>query len=105
MNRMAAALVALFLASTFTASAQDISEQKKTVAFLFGTIHPRDQRGAPITDKAGKPLTIELPLGTAFFVTYLDPRGGPNWSFVYLVTAKHVLQDAKRGDHCLQAYL
>lgn len=37
---------------------------------------------------------IELPLGTAFFVSYPDPRGGPTYAFVYLVTAKHVLEDA-----------
>jgi hypothetical protein len=43
---------------------------------------------------AGKPLAIEQPLGTAFFVVYPDSRGGPDYGFVYLVTAKHVLKDA-----------
>jgi len=94
MKRIPTSLVAFLLISTLSAAAQAINEQKKTVAFLFGTIHPRDQNGTPITDQTGKPLAIEIPLGTAFFVRYPDPRGGPTYGFVYLVTAKHVLQDA-----------
>ena len=38
-------------------------------------------------------MTVETPLGTGFFVFYPDPRGGPTYGFVYLVTAKHVLRD------------
>jgi hypothetical protein len=92
-KQVATTLAVFFLVCTLTAAAQVISEQKKTVAFLFGTIHPRNQGGTPITDQSGKPLAIELPLGTAFFVVYPDPRGGPTYGFIYLVTAKHVLED------------
>jgi hypothetical protein len=93
MKRIAAMVAVFFLVSTLIAVAQVVNEQKKTVAFLFGTVHPRNPNGLPITDQTGKPLAIDLPLGTAFFVFYPDPRGGPTYGFVYLVTAKHVLQD------------
>jgi len=92
-KRIAIILAVLFIAHTSTAAAQAINEQKRTVAFLFGTIHPRNQGGAPITDEKGKPVAIEIPLGTAFFVLYPDARGGPTFGFLYLVTAKHVLED------------
>ena len=64
---------------------QVINEQKKTVTFMFGKVHTKD--------RAGNPIQVEIPLGTGFFVIYPDPRGGPDFAFVYLVTAKHVLQD------------
>jgi len=73
---------------------QDIGEQKQCVAFVFGTIHPRNQDGTPMKTAEGKPLAVEMPLGTAFFVFYPDARGGADYGFVYLVTAKHVLKDA-----------
>ena len=73
---------------------QDVSEQKKAVCFVFGTVHPRNPDGTPVKTSAGKPLAVEQPLGTAFFVMYPDTRGGPDFGFVYLVTAKHVLKDA-----------
>jgi hypothetical protein len=65
--------------------AQEISPQKDVVAFVFGTVHPQD--------KDGKPVAIEMALGTAFFVGYPDPGGGPTFTLGYLVTAKHVLKD------------
>jgi S1-C subfamily serine protease len=40
-----------------------------------------------------KPLVLDGPLGTAFFVLYPDSRGGPDYGFSYVVTAKHVLKD------------
>jgi hypothetical protein len=93
MKRIAVVLLVLQLLGSLTAGAQGINEQKKTVAFLFGTIHPRNQNGTPITDQSSRPLAIELPLGTGFFVWYPDPRGGPEYGFGYLVTAMHVLKD------------
>lgn len=39
-------------------------------------------------------MVLEGPLGTAFFVWYPDARGGSDYGFGYLVTAKHVLKDA-----------
>ncbi|MBZ5645282.1 MAG: serine protease [Acidobacteriia bacterium] len=94
MKRIAITAVVFFLVSALSVAAQGIDQEKKTVGFLFGTIHPRNQNGVPVTDQAGKPLSIELALGTAFFVGYPDPRRGPTNSFIYLVTAKHVLEDA-----------
>jgi hypothetical protein len=88
-----AILIAFFVASALTAGAQAIDQQKKTVAFLFGTVHPHNSDGTPSSNETGKPLAVDLPLGTAFFVVYPDPRGGPKYGFVYLVTAKHVLKD------------
>lgn len=79
MKRIAITLVTLQLVSFLTAAAQGIDEQKKTIAFLFGTIHPRNQNGTPITDQSGRPLAVDLPLGTGFFVWYPDPRGGPEF--------------------------
>lgn len=83
----------LYFTCSLAAAAQVVNQQKKTVAFVFGTVHPHNANGTPTTDQAGKPLAIEMPLGTAFFVTYPDARGGPNYGFAYLVTAKHVLED------------
>src|SRR5438105_1063204 len=74
--------------------AQSINEQKKAVVFIFGTIHPVKPDKTPITDGNGKRVAVELPLGTGFFVDYPDQRRGSNYEFSYLVTAKHVLQDA-----------
>ena len=68
-----------------SASAQLIAEEKQAVAFVFGTVH---LKGPDNHTKA-----IDAALGTAFFVAYPDPRGGPDYSFSYVVTAKHVLKD------------
>jgi hypothetical protein len=68
------------------AKAQTIDELKKCIVFVFGRIHIPSQNGHP-------PTTIEMPLGTAFFVLYPDKRGGDDYGFNYLVTAKHVLKD------------
>lgn len=74
-------------------SAQSVAEQKEAVVFLFGTVHPMGAEKRPITDSSGNRTSIEVPLGTGFFVSYADVRW-PGHKFFYLVTAKHVLQDA-----------
>jgi hypothetical protein len=86
---IATVLLALF-SSLF---GQQIAEEKKSVAFLFGTVHPRKPDGTPVVGPNGKTIAVEQPLGTAFFVLYPDARGGPDFAFLYLVTAKHVLKD------------
>jgi hypothetical protein len=86
-------LIGLALLAWESGRAQ-LTQQKETVGFLFGTLHPRDERGNPLMDAAGKPVALDAALGTAFFVAYPDQRGGPNFVFSYLVTAKHVLKDA-----------
>ena len=91
------AILIVVLADLFALCGQDISEQKKAVAFVFGTVHPRNPDGSQMRTPAGMPLAIEQPLGTAFFVYYPDSRGGPDYGFMYLVTAKHVLKDADGG--------
>jgi hypothetical protein len=75
-------------------SAQEITPQKKIVAFAFGVTHPRNPDGTAILGPANRPLVLDGPLGTAFFVSYPDSRGGSDFGFAYLVTAKHVLKDA-----------
>jgi hypothetical protein len=59
---------------------------KKTVGFIFGQVHAKDQTGTE--------HTLEGPLGTGFFIVWPDERGGPNWGYFYFVTAKHVLKDS-----------
>ncbi len=66
-------------------NAQSIVDQKKVVGFAFGTAH--------LPDASKKFVEIYAPLGTVFFVAYPDIRLGPDRSFIYLVTAKHVLKD------------
>lgn len=66
------------------AAQSQIGEQKKAIGFVFGTVHLKDQNGQPIS--------MEMPLGTAYFVFYPDSRLGQG-GFCYLVTAKHVLKD------------
>lgn len=90
----AAVLLPVAILGCSNLRAQEIAPQKKTVGFLFGTVHPRLKDGSPIKNAAGNPVAIEQPLGTAFFVSYPDSRLPPKVSFSYLVTAKHVLKDA-----------
>src|SRR5271155_3219939 len=71
-----------------------LSQQKQAVVFLFGTVHPVNPDKTPKKDAKGNPISLEMPLGTGFFVAYPDPRGGPSYFFGYLATAKHVLRDA-----------
>ena len=71
-----------------------VSQQKEAVVFIFGTVHPINPDKTPRLDAAGKPVALNMPLGTGFFVGYPDTRGGPNFTFCYLVTAKHVLRDS-----------
>jgi hypothetical protein len=85
MERMILLLFVFCFVGSPSSTAQLIDQEKKTVTFLFGTIHSRTQDG--------KTVSIEIPLGTGFFVYYPDLRGGPEYGFVYLVTAKHVLKD------------
>jgi hypothetical protein len=87
-------IVFLVCVLPFRAIAQSpISEQKEVVAFIFGTVHPVGSDKKPMTDKTGKPVVLDMPLGTGFFVGFPDARGGPDYTFVYFVTAKHVLRD------------
>jgi hypothetical protein len=81
----------LFLNAQFSVG-QSINEQKKAVVFIFGTIHPLNPDKTAITNTDGNQVGVEIPLGTGFFVDYPDQR--PGCEIVYLVTAKHVLQDA-----------
>ena len=74
-------------------SGQSISEQKKAVVFIFGTIHPLNPDNSAMRDIQGNRVAVNVPLGTGFFVGYPDRRLGAGYNFSYLVTAKHVLQD------------
>lgn len=93
---MACCFVLLSKATLFgehSISEQKISEQKKAVVFIFGTIHPLNPDKTAMTDSGGNPLAVSVPLGTGFLVSYADRgHGSPN-EFSYLVTAKHVLKD------------
>jgi hypothetical protein len=75
------------------ATGQLISEQKKAVVFIFGTIHPLNPDTTAMTDGSGNRLAVNVPLGTGFLVKYSDRSLGPGHNFSYLVTAKHVLLD------------
>ena len=79
-------LMAALLFASGSLCAQQITDQKKAVAFAFGTVH--------IPNQAKQLVRLYAPLGTVFFVTYPDQRPGPDFNFFYLVTAKHVLKDA-----------
>ncbi len=95
MHRLRTIIGIIAVLTSLFANAQEISNEKLAVAFVFGTIHPRKPDGTPIRDSSGKPVTtLDAPLGTAFFVLYPDSRGGPDFGFMYLVTAKHVLRDS-----------
>src|SRR5260370_956270 len=74
-------------------SGQTISEQKKAVVFIFGTIHPLNPDNSAMRDIQGNRVAVNVPLGTGFFVGYPDRRLWAGHNFSYLVTAKHVLQD------------
>jgi len=86
-------MIALAVLLPALLSAQEITPQKKVVAFAFGVTHPRTPDGNPVLGPDNKPLVLDGPLGTAFFVSYPDSRGGPDYGFIYIVTAKHVLKD------------
>ena len=75
----------VFLMNAPQAQAQVPTNIKSTVGFIFGRIHLKDQTGAM--------HEVETALGTGFFVSWPEPRGGPNWGYLYFVTAKHVLRD------------
>lgn len=89
--------LALYLNAQFSMGqsimGQSINEQKKAVVFVFGTIHPLNPDKTVLTDREGNRVAVEIPLGTAFFVERPDEHRGPGCKMVYLVTAKHVLQD------------
>jgi len=77
-------LALIFIVCVSQVFGQDIAEQKETVAFVFGTIHPQDQNGRPMKTAEGKQLAVEMPLGTAFFVVYPDARlGADSGSFTW----------------------
>lgn len=73
---LVAAGISLAIGSTLYAKNLFIEETKKTVVFIFAT----DQRGELV------------PMGTGFFAGVRANPGADN-SFLYLVTAKHVLAD------------
>ncbi len=75
------------------AQAQVFDSLKRTVAFVFGQVHVKSANGQFQLDSTGKPLLLDMPLGTAFFVFYPDERLGKDRGFIYVVTARHVLQD------------
>ena len=91
--RLSLLTVLTFQVGFAPALGQSMTAQKSVVAFIFGTVHPLNQDKTPMKDPAGKPLEVDMPLGTGFFVSYPDTRGGPNFIFGYFVTAKHVLRD------------
>jgi hypothetical protein len=70
-----------------------IAQEKKTVAFIFGDVHPVNTDKTHKLDAKGKPLVLNMVLGTGFFVYYPDKRGGDDYGFFYFVTDKHVLRD------------
>jgi hypothetical protein len=79
-------VVSLFSFVAATASAQLLPpDMKKTVGFIFGKGH--------LKDDTGKRIELDGALGTGFFVYWPDEKGGPNWGYIYFVTAKHVLKD------------
>src|SRR5579872_2305369 len=86
-------LVCNILLFSVVANAQSVDELKRCVAFVFGRVHVKAPDGTLAKDSNGQPLVLETPLGTAFFVSYPDTRGGEQFSFGYIVTAKHVLKD------------
>jgi hypothetical protein len=93
---LACSLLALLKAAVFGVQSigeQKISEQKKAVVFIFGTIHPLNPDKTAMTDSGGNPLAVGVPLGTGFLVSYADHSHGSRSEFSYLVTAKHVLKD------------
>jgi hypothetical protein len=78
---------------SLVAAAQEVDQLKKCVAFVFGRVHVKAPDGSLAKGPDGQLVTLEMPLGTAFFVSYPDKRGGDEYSFGYIVTAKHVLKD------------
>jgi Trypsin-like peptidase domain len=75
-----------------TCSSQTMQQLKKTVGFVYGSIQTKD--------KDGKPMMVDSALGTCFFIRYPDTRGGVNYGFTYIVTAKHVLKrDEEHGKY------
>jgi hypothetical protein len=98
-------LLALYLAVVvpIAVRAQSTDELKKCVGFVFGRVHAKGPDGVLVKDAHGNPVLLDMPLGTAFFVYYGDKRGGNDYGFVHVVTAKHVLKDvgrklSKRGE-------
>jgi hypothetical protein len=77
-------IVPFVLVMSAICSAQDMEQLKKTVAFVYGSFQQKD--------KDGKPVTLETPLGTAFFVVY-PAAVGEQYGYIYIVTAKHVIRD------------
>lgn len=78
-------IMVLTLGITAVAQELPLQQLRKSVAFIYGKANVKDQKGnLHLLDGA---------LGTAFFVWYPDPRGGKDYGFVYIVTAKHVLKD------------
>src|SRR4051812_30184043 len=87
-------LTLLALTLTTQSFCQGVEEEKTSVGFIFGVVHPHNPDGSAVKDlTTGRDLAITVPLGTAFFVFYPDSRSGPDNGFVYLVTNKHVLKD------------
>jgi hypothetical protein len=79
------AILSLFASQVLPAQVLP-SDLKKTVGFIFGKVHVKDQTGTE--------HTLESALGTGFFIAWPDERGGPGWGYFYFITAKHVLKDS-----------
>lgn len=96
LRRFRLSSLGLIILVSCTASAQSdsVEQLKKCVAFLFGQVHVKGPNGDLLKAEGGKPILLDMPLGTAFFIWYPDKRGGETYGFSYLVTAKHVLRDA-----------
>lgn len=93
-SRACSLTLIIFVSSLAAAQNDSIEQMKKCVAFLFGEVHVKGSDGNLAKGNSGKPLLLDMPLGTAFFVWYPDKRGGDTYGFSYLITAKHVLKDA-----------
>lgn len=85
--------ILLLVALSVSAMAQNIEDIKKCVGFVFGDVHVKNSDGSLLKDEHGNLVVLEMPLGTAFLVGIPDKRGGDDYGFGYLVTAKHVLRD------------
>jgi hypothetical protein len=97
MGSKIAIFIAAMLITPNIAFSQQIVEQKKAVAFAFGNVHvPNPEATGGVGAQLPKSLLVNQPLGTVFFVGYPDARGGPAFTFGYLVTAKHVLKDSDK---------
>jgi hypothetical protein len=60
--RFLTTLMVIFIGIPTSVLAQQISDQKKAVAFAFGTFHPRNPDGSPMTLPTSKPVEAKGPV-------------------------------------------